>query len=187
MNREFKTHKKKLRHWITILFVTSIHQFPNPRLFIDQNIYLFVVFSWNDPNFSKSWGGIKMHITHHSIIKIIITPNFVKNIFGLVKINWWIDATNKINKYWKINLDFLPIEFLHLQCLVPNRSFHCVAPWSIGVLDFGFLEENWSNLYSDPKMMACNGNQQIISIFFIKYLYGSRFKSILNFQFFLSN
>ena len=31
----------------------------------------------------------------HSIIEIIITPNFIeKNIRRLVKINWWIDVTN---------------------------------------------------------------------------------------------
>ena len=33
----------------------------------------------------------------NSITKIIITPNFItKTIYGLVKINWWIDVTNKI-------------------------------------------------------------------------------------------
>ena len=75
---------------------SPIPQFTNPQfLFIKISICLLFSLDWNYPTFSKSWGGINMHM-YHSIIKKHNTK-FRKNIIrGLVKINWWIDVTNKI-------------------------------------------------------------------------------------------
>ena len=73
------------------MFVTSIHQFTDPLFFIKIFIYLLFFLNRNHPTFSKSFKR-GHHNATHSIIKTIITPNFVKKIF----INWWIDVTKKI-------------------------------------------------------------------------------------------
>ena len=62
-----KKWKRKLKKTCTyMLFVTSIHQFPNSPIhdfFIKIFIYLLFFLDWNDPTFCKSWESIKMHFT----------------------------------------------------------------------------------------------------------------------------
>ena len=47
---------------------------------------------------------LKMYFT--ASLKKIITHNFLKNIRGLVKINWWFDVMNKILKVTKSQKQF---------------------------------------------------------------------------------
>ena len=96
---EFLDLESSCRFCLFILFVTSMHQFPNLPIhdFFYQNIYLFIVFSGlKSSNLFLILRGHLNAFEFHSIIRVIITPNFVKNIRVLVKINWWIDVTNKI-------------------------------------------------------------------------------------------
>ena len=88
---------------IYILFLTSTHQFTNPRIF-HQNINLLSVFSGLKSS-NLFLNLERLQNAFHRIIKIIITPNLLKNIHGLVEINWWIDITDKIKlPYFAINL-----------------------------------------------------------------------------------
>jgi hypothetical protein len=78
---------------IYILFRTSIHQFNNPQFFF---IKIFIFNTKIIQPFLNLEGASKCISQHHW------TPNFIeKHIRRLVKINWWIDVTNRLSCIWR--------------------------------------------------------------------------------------
>ena len=87
-----------------ISFVTSIHKFPNLPIhdfFIDIFIHLMFFF-WIKiiQPFLNLEGALKCNSQHHENNHNTKFRS-IKNIRGLVKINWWIDVMNKIVSFFR--------------------------------------------------------------------------------------
>ena len=105
------------KYYVLILFLTSIHQ---STIFFIKILYSFVAFFWIEiiKPFLNLEGASKCisqhHLSNHS------TKFCYKNIRGLVKINLWIDVTNKI--YFQTLSKIMLCQFKLLKsCGFPNN------------------------------------------------------------------